>query len=145
MSLVLFIVKYIIKLIHILSFGLMVGNVSYDIYFGNKLINHPEFIVFAKVFNILLIFSGLVTYLIIVYENKYQNSTQYNIYRAITLIKLVITIIITIMVQYYSSLPILIFVLYTVCFFISPFLRFYREHFVSIEKTEKYHIFQDSK
>ncbi len=145
MSFLLFIIKYIIKTIHILSFGLMVGNVSYDIYFGKKLDKHPEFKVFAIVFNLLLIFSGLFTYLIIVYENKYQNSTQYNIYRGITLIKLIITTLITIMVQYYSSLATLIFALYTISFLISPFLRFYREHLVPTEKNEKYHIFQDSK
>ena len=142
-----FLLKYFMRCLHLLTFAYLFGHVSYDLYFGkrfpsltgNNLASTVSFIV-------VLIISGIINMILIIIEKKFEKDNHYQIWKKILIAKLFITIFLTPLlekiVNIFTSNASIIddislkirFPLMFLLFLSSPFLRYYREHYLKTEK-----------
>ena len=144
-----FILKYVMRCLHLITFAYVFGHVSYDLYFGNRF---PTFtganLAAFTSFIVILILSGLTNMILLIKEKKFEKNTQYEIWKKTLIVKFVITVFLTPLLEKIVniftsdeskivdiSLKIR-FPLMFLLFLVSPFLRYYREHYLSREKDE---------
>jgi hypothetical protein len=141
--------KYLFRLIHMISFAFIFGNCSYDLFLERRLeLNDPKkksFVGLTVTFSILLILSGLINMYLIIREKNFIKDIHYNVWKHSLYTKVLISIFLTplleILVGIQQTDPIKIQDTSTVVRFsflllltlYSPFLRYYREYYVSSE------------
>jgi hypothetical protein len=155
MKLFLFALKYLFRTLHIGSFGLIFGNIIYDYLWGRRLENIPTdlkkpFSVLHIISSIILIISGLVNMIILVVENKYAKTSQYDFWKKLLIFKFLATLSITPLLDLAVSDKDTCFKIRTGVvfglFIISPFIRYFREGFLvkSTNKAEEYELVSKS-
>lgn len=144
-----FSLKYIFLFIHIFSFAMIFGNVSYDLFIKKRIEStdpdRSTYIVLSITFSVLIIISGLVNMILLIVEKKFIKDMHYEVWKKSLITKFILTIFLTPALEGLISLGIdnkdnvdyiairirfsimLIFVLG------SSFLRYYRETFMKSE------------
>ena len=148
-----FIKKYIFRLILMVSFAFIFGNVSYDIFISRRLpldLNEKDlnnihlnkiYLGLTVTFAILLIISGLINMILLVIEKKFVKDSNYSLWKIILVVKTCITIFLTPILDWFIGLFSTIentdmislkikFTFMLILTFISPFLRFFREYYL---------------
>ena len=129
------------------SFAMLFGNVSYDLFIANRTnasdpkkgtesgLNH--------LFYTMIIISGLTNMLLLIYEKKYIKDFQYELWKKSLIIKTIVTILISPLLEVIISLSVkeedqissvagpIRFSVMLLMTMGSPFLRFYREYFMT--------------
>jgi len=149
-----FIIKYIFRLIHIVSFAFIFGNVSYDLFISRRVpinsqtstslqVEKQNKIYFGLTvaFYVLIILSGLINMIILVIEKKFVKDRNYNLWKYLLVIKTFVTIFLTPILDYFIELTTdeesaftialkIRFSFLLILTLISPFLRFLREYYL---------------
>lgn len=133
--------------LHVLTYAYVFGHVSYDLYFGKRFPSLTGANLAATTsFMVVLILSGLTNMILLIFEKKFEKNTQYEIWKKTLIAKLFITIFLTPLlekiVNIFTSDEAKIddislkirFPLMFLLFLISPFLRYFREHYMVTEK-----------
>lgn len=147
MSFCSYILKYTFRSLHLLSFALIAGNMTYDNFFGKRS-SHIEKSLTQKfnmshvIFSVILMISGLINMIILVKENKYVKNVSYEVWKKLLIFKLILTLALT------PVLELILggntetnfktrFYIVTLAFLISPFLRYFRESMLIPSKHGK--------
>jgi hypothetical protein len=149
-------VKYIFRLIHMVSFAFVFGNVSYDLFMAKRTANlekedslRKTYVGLTITFSVLLIISGLINMILLLIEKKFAKDSNYNFWKKSLIAKFLITILLTPILERLISigvteenqiesiaLPVRFAIMLILTLF-SPFLRFFREYYMKTE-TELY-------
>ena len=148
-----FLLKYIFRLLHIGSYGVFSAILINDILIQDsesrisKLMTKKEFILLA----LTLLISGFVNMIILIKENKYKKSKSLTFWKYLLYIKFCLFLLLT---PFFDKiiLPLIIkdaetsdltrvkanfkFMFFTIGLLISSFTRFYREKYLIKEKIE---------
>ncbi len=136
--------KYLFRLLHVTTFGLIFGNLFYDYMFGKRIEglgdNRSQYVMWHVISSVLLMVSGLINMIILIKENKYIKNNYYNIWKKILIWKFFLTFAITPILDRFVKDTLLAFKIrvFIVCglLAISPFLRFFREYCLTPQKGE---------
>ncbi len=134
--------KYIFRLLHITTYGLIFGNIFYDFVFGKRIDNigdnRSKYVIIHVASSVILMISGFVNMVILVKENNYKKNTFYQIWKKLLIWKFLISFTLTPMLDKFIKDQSLCFKIrvYVVCILliISPFLRFFREYCLTSQK-----------
>jgi hypothetical protein len=141
-----FLIKYIFRTLHMGSFGIIFGNFIYDYLFGKRIAGVSDDL--KKPLNgvhvascIVLIISGIVNMVLLYIENRFVKNGAYEFWKKAIITKLAFTLSLT---------PILDVVIpdketafkirvggVLGLFLVSPFLRYYREYYLSPQKANE--------
>jgi hypothetical protein len=147
-------VKYIFRLFHIFAFAMVFGNVSYDLFIKKRVSGVDKFSGVNQGLNIffyvLIMVSGLVNMILLVVEKKFIKDFHYEVWKKSLIVKFILTLFVTPMLEALISisekdqdkidsvaLPIK-FSLMLIFTLASPFLRFYREYYLTPGPPESY-------
>lgn len=142
-----FIMKYIFRFLHMLSFAILFGFTSYDLFLNTK-VNKDEYLISKQktlniLFFVIVMISGLVNMILLVKEKKYEKDTPYNIWKISLMIKFFLTLLITPILESLISIGVqtqteidsyavpIKFTIMLIFILGSPFLRFYREYYLT--------------
>jgi len=142
-----FTLKYIFRFIHIFSFAMLFGNISYDLFVKRRTTSTETYrnthLALDILFYVLIIVSGLVNMVLLIIEKKFNRDFYYEVWKKSLIVKFILTIFLTPLLEALISigekdkekidsiaLPIkfsfmLVFTLY------SCFLRFFREYYMT--------------
>jgi putative copper export protein len=134
-----FITKYIGRVIHILSFSLIFGNLAFDLFYQKRLNTNGLIIVLW----VLVILSGLANMLLLIFEKKFERNIYYEVWKKTLIVKFFISIFMTPALEALISigendkdkvdsiaLPIR-FTILLVFILGSSFIRYYREYYMT--------------
>lgn len=139
-----FFTKYVFRALHLASFAFILGNLVVDYLFGRRTASmeldlKQAYTKLHIVSSIILIFSGLINMILLVLESKFKKDIHYKVWKQILILKFFASIAMTPVLD--KILPASIdkeitgqqirLVLVTGSFLISPFLRYYREKFLT--------------
>ena len=135
-GIIMFIIKYVFRSLHLLSFALIFGNVCYDFYFGKrfaKVEGDAKLAIIAS--SVILIISGLVNMILLIVEQKYEKTSSYNLWKRLIILKFFLTFSLTPLLEKIfklvganeESCPNVRLGIMVILFLMSPFLRYYRE------------------
>lgn len=129
-------IKYIFRSLHISAFGLLFGNMCIDHYYGSRIIefkNEKSYKITMMLSGIVLIASGLINMIILIAENKYTKNKDYQIWKNLLIFKFFASLSLTPLMEKVfpfmtkdQLLQARVFILIPL-FFLSPFLRYFRE------------------
>ena len=147
MSLVFYVTKYLFRVLHIGSFGLIFGNMLMDHLFGKRVLetNQKGYTLLHVTTCIVLMVSGLVNMILLIKEVRYVKNTSYEIWKKLIIAKFFLSLALTPLLEKVVPSSILIkqsastteisqayfklrLSLVLGMFFLSPFLRFFREY-----------------
>ena len=130
------IIKYIFRSLHISAFGILFGNMCIDYYYGSRIIEFKEeksYKITMMLSGIILIAAGLINMIILVVDNKYTKNRDYQIWKNLLIFKFFASLGLTPLIE--KVFPFLnkeqllqarVYILIPL-FFLSPFLRYFRE------------------
>lgn len=150
-----FIIKYIFRLIHIISFSFIFGNVAYDLFISRRLaldsaaptdkelkkMNDIYFGLTCTCY-ILIIVSGLINMILLVDEKKYIKDNNHSLWKYLLIAKTFTTILLSPILDFFIGLStknenysfqialITRFICLLLLTLLSPFLRFFREYYM---------------
>jgi hypothetical protein len=154
-------IKYIFRVFHIGSFALIFGNLFVDYLFEQRsktisATDRSNYVLLHISSSVLLMISGLVNMIILIYENKYAKNTSYTIWKYLLIFKFFMSLVLTPLLE--KILPLNYFTEKNVntltiedksriyfkvrvgvtlaLFLISPLLRFLREY--GMKPTKKF-------
>jgi hypothetical protein len=147
MSYAFYVTKYLFRVLHIGSFGLIFGNMLMDHLFGKRVLetNQKEYTILHVSTCIVLMVSGLVNMILLIKENKYVKNMSYELWKKLVIAKFFLSFALTPILEKVVPSTMLVgqsastadvskayfkIRLYLVLgmFFLSPFLRFFREY-----------------
>lgn len=147
-------VKYIFRFFHIFAFAMVFGNVSYDLFVKIRVTGQDTYKGVNQGLNIffyvLIIISGLVNMILLVIEKKFIKDFQYEIWKKSLIVKFILTLFITPLLEFLISISVneqdkidsialpIKFTLMLIFTLASPFLRFYREYYLTPGPPESY-------
>ena len=132
-----FSVKYVFRSLHMLTFAFIFGNACYDFYFGRRFSTLTgSALTFNITSSLVLIISGFINMLLLIFENRYEKTSSYQLWKNLLITKFFLSFLLTPLLE--KSLKVvgmneskasdIRLFLMGVLFLISPFLRFYREY-----------------
>lgn len=143
-SVIFYIAKYLFRLLHVTTFGLIFGNLFYDYMFGKRIDTlkdtKSQYVSMHVISSIVLMASGLINMIILIKENKYIKNTSYQVWKKLLIWKFMLSLVITPLLDRFIKDPVLAFKIrvFTVCglLVLSPFLRYFREYCLTAQKSE---------
>lgn len=143
-SYLLFLIKYLFRLLHIGSYGLFSAVLIGDYVLGGSGNNISSYLTKFQhiVLGVILGASGLINMIILIKDNKYAKTRSLKVWKYLLYLKFVLFLLLTplydkfIAPNYYMQLlnlfgnypPKLVF--FIISLVLSPFLRFYRENYL---------------
>lgn len=143
-----FVLKYMFRTLHIISFAFMFGNVAYDQFLSSRPNIGNKYQTLSITFSVVIIISGLVNRFLLIKENKYKKDFHYKMWNYLLLFKLAASLFTTPLLDYFISLGNgtseekegltvkIKFTLLLVVTLMSPFSRFYREYCMQRDPEE---------
>jgi hypothetical protein len=144
-----FSLKYTFRVIHIFSFAMLFGDVSYNLFLTPRL-NKGTYSSLSVTFWVLIIISGLVNMILFIIEKKFVRDFYYEVWKKSLIVKFIITIFLTPALEGLISLGIknddekvsqiavpIRFTIMLILFLGSSFLRYFREYYMKSE-SENY-------
>jgi hypothetical protein len=147
-------VKYIFRLFHIFAFAMVFGNVSYDLFVKIRVSGQDKYNGVNKGLNIffyvLIMVSGLVNMILLVVEKKFIKDFHYELWKKSLVVKFILTLFVTPLLEALISISVseqdkidsiaipIKFTLMLIFTLVSPFLRFYREYYLTPGPHESY-------
>jgi putative copper export protein len=143
-----FITKYVFRTLHMGSFAILAGNFFMDYLFGmrSQNISNEQRKLFKWIniiMGIVLILSGLISMIILIVDNKFMKTFSYEVWKKLLILKFFLTLSLTPLLERFipliyqtkseteSELVFKIrFFIILLLFFLSPFLRYYRESYL---------------
>lgn len=139
-----FIAKYIGRIIHILCFSLIFGNVAFDLFYERRVNSttsyRSSYNGFIIALWVLVIISGLANMLLLIFEKKFEKNIYYEVWKKGLIIKFFVSIFMTPALEGLITLgetdqdkvdsialPIRFTILLVFILF-SSFIRYYREY-----------------
>jgi hypothetical protein len=141
--------KYIFRVIHVFSFAMLFGNVSYDLFMSPR--SYPAdpysstFSALSITFYVLIMISGVANMILLILEKKFIKDFHLGVWKKSIILKFILTIFITPALEGLISLgvseenkitSIAIPIRFSIMLIIllgSSFLRYYREYFIKSE------------
>jgi hypothetical protein len=139
-----FCTKYVFRTLHLASFAFLVGNIVVDYLFGKRtasmeLTAKQAYTKLHIAASIVVIVSGLINMALLLVESKFKKDSHYKVWKLILWIKFFATLTLTPVLErvlpsttdkelYCQQIRL---VLITGTFLVSPFLRYYREKFLT--------------
>jgi hypothetical protein len=146
-----FVTKYIFRTLHMATYGFIFGNLVFDFLFGrrNIKITDKNYYKFFHIFScVVLMVAGVINMIILIKENNYVRNFYYEIWKKSLIFKVFLTLGLTPILEkltpsyliprsdnalYFLKIRL---VIATVLFFLSPFLRYWRESFLTSQKSQ---------
>ncbi len=94
-----FVLKYSFRVVHMFSYAMVFGNVSYDLFMGRRA--QPEssdenlYFYLMLAFYVLIIISGIANMVLLIIENKYIKDFNYELWKKSLVVKFLLTIFMT--------------------------------------------------
>jgi putative copper export protein len=142
-----FIIKYIGRIIHILAFSLIFGNVAFDLFYQRRVDSktgyRSSYNGFIIALWVLVILSGLANMLLLIFEKKFERNIHYEIWKKSLIAKFLISIFLTPALEALIALgeldqdkvdSIALPIRFTILLLFilgSSFLRYYREYYMT--------------
>jgi hypothetical protein len=139
--------KYSFRLFHIFAFAMVFGNVSYDLFIKRRVAgvdpNRGVHLGLNILFYVLIIISGLVNMILLVIEKKFTKDFHYELWKKSLIVKFILTLFVTPILEALISISVkdqdridsialpIKFTLMFIFTLASPFLRFYREYYLT--------------
>jgi hypothetical protein len=135
-TMILNLIKYIFRSLHITAFGLLFGNMCIDHYNRSRIIEFKDdksYKFTMMLSGIILIASGLINMIILVVENKYTKNIDYKIWKNLLIFKFFASLSLTPLLEKIfpfmakeQLLQARVFIVIPL-FLMSPFSRYFRE------------------
>lgn len=141
--------RYVFRCLHLLGFSMIFGNLFHDSLFLPRFPEeNTKYFQINLIFQICLIVSGFINFLLIIYSNKYKKNFHYELWKIFIFVKLILAVLITPIFEICLELifkenkllintKALRLYVYLGIILLSIFLRYYREQFLFIE-TKNY-------
>ena len=139
---VMFGVKYFFRFLHMISFAILFGNITYDLFVKRRVTSNDKIKGKTEslntLFYVVAIVSGLVNMILLIIEKKFEKDFNYGVWKKSLIVKFFLTLLITPLLDWLISIGVqgadkielvAIPIKFAIMFLFtlgSPFLRYYR-------------------
>ena len=140
-------VKYFFRFLHMISFAILFGNITYDLFIKRRVTSNDKIKgkteSLNNLFYVVAIVSGLVNMILLIIEKKFHKDFNYGVWKKSLIMKFLLTLLITPLLDSLISMgvqgadkvdSITIPIKFTIMLLFtlgSPFLRYYRENYMT--------------